>query len=124
MSPQERVLYLNDSELAVGGMEHVFESKGTGEGYDHSFVGSATSVEGLKEVLGSGVEPTVLLMDPLCPTEEDGRLAVEFFRTGFPSARVVTISLTGKQSELGDENLVAPVEADDLMSTIAALKHE
>ena len=116
----EKILYANDTDIAIEGMTAVIEKYGAKDG--HQIIATARSKEEVEELFKEGLNPTVFIFDPSFPYLYDGADTVKMVRKLSPATKIITIS-EFEGIDIGDVNLVASVSSETLIEILNKLKH-
>lgn len=117
----ETIIYANNAEIAFEAIRYIVKTKGRKDG--HKLIGTAKTPAEVWGLLGKGVIPSVLILDPEFPTLEEGREAITAVWSCSPKTKVITISMREPVPELGQNaSMVAPFRAEDLIKTLNNLE--
>lgn len=115
----ERILHGDDQAINRDGFERLIERSSENE---HILVGSVSSVKEVEELLKSGVDATMVVLDNKFPHDGDGERACELVREYLPKAVVVSLS-TADDVSWGDYHASKSWPPSQLMNFITEIKH-
>jgi len=116
----ERILVADDSSIAREGLQRIMESWGSDD--DHQIIGSASSVEEVRNLLEGGLRPSVAIIDHKMPNVGDGERAAKIVRKLSPQTTIVSMS-SDDGVTWGDYNLQKQYRAKEIVDFLTGLKH-
>lgn len=117
---KERILHADDTEIARDGFKSLVESFGS-KG-KHRLVGQASSKKEVKEMMESGLRPTVAILDNKMPNENDGEKAANIILQYSPNTIIISLS-SDENVTFGDFNFTKSISSRGLFDFITNLQH-
>ncbi|HCM82364.1 MAG: hypothetical protein UW22_C0032G0007 [Candidatus Gottesmanbacteria bacterium GW2011_GWB1_44_11c] len=105
MGDKEQILIADDSSDVIDGLQEYF---GLHPESGHSIVGTAASVEEVEELMRTGLQPTVALVDNKFPYRGAGEKALRIIKQYSPNTIVISFS-NDPGLEWGDQNWSKPL---------------